>query len=75
MGSNREWYDDVPAVASSFSSPPLACLGEEEDLVGEAAEAPRMARLQAQQQLLLQGVKPSKKERLAFHQWEIAFEM
>ena len=56
---------------------PLQALSGEEDehLVGEAAEALQMAKLQAQQTLLLQGVKPSKKDHLVFHQWEIAFEM
>ena len=50
--------------------------GEEEDLVGEMADMAQLAKMQAQQQLLLQGIKPgTKKEHLAFNQWEIAYDM
>ena len=50
--------------------------GEEEDLVGEMADMAHLAKMQAQQQLLLQGIKPgAKKEHLAFNQWEIAYDM
>ena len=73
MGFHREWCIRWPCYASRHF---LALPGEDdEQLVGEAAEALQMAKLQAQQTLLLQGVKPSKKDHLVFHQWEIAFEM
>ena len=40
------------------------------------ADMAQLAKMQAQQQLLLQGIKPgTKKEHLAFNQWEIAYDM
>ena len=66
----------VHSLAMLCISPFQVLPGEEdEQLVGEAAEALQLAKLQAQQTPLLQGVKPSKKDHLVFHQWEIVFEM